>query len=465
MLPDVKILQQDGQMNLPSEFQAGLFAQIGLSALGTPNSPIVMVDSDKVAAQCGTGPLAAALRDALKAGAKMIVATRMAAGAGGEVGAPAWDQVAGSTGTVTAAGSSTTIQVIEVEFLSSGGLNEATFRWRLNGGAWSDLTTVQASFAVPGTSVTLAFAEGDPIEDSFMEGASLSVTTTAGVGNTIDAIVAAVEAVIRGNYGVEYFHIVGPTDSSVWVALQAVADGLKAKGTFVWFICETAAFDPETQTIDTFVQARLAEAVAVSLPNVAVVPSTVIVGSSERNAGGILAGWISGLPKLSTEPGEVAQGPLPVDGIGPLDANGDPLLNAGHITLLDTAHFTTLGTYNGLGGVYVMGGRMLVDNASDYRWIHWRRLIDACSRDVRLAGLQRIQGDADEIGLEDLRVRCEAPLKRKVSERVMYAARVTIPAGQDVLSTGKVRVKIGITPMPKAREIEVEIGFVNPFAG
>jgi len=89
--------------------------------------------------------------------------------------------------------------------------------------------------------------------------------------------------------------------------------------------------------------------------------------------------------------------------------------------------------------------------------------MDKACREVRLAGLRKLFGDADEAGLAALTDALQQPLDRMKSAGECAGARVTIPANQDFIATSAVRVKVRIQPTPKMRWIELEMGFENPF--
>ena len=67
-------------------------------------------------------------------------------------------------------------------------------------------------------------------------------------------------------------------------------------------------------------------------------------------------------------------------------------------------------------------------------------------------------------GLAAFQAALQVPLGVMVADGEIMGAQVVIPPGQNILSTGRLRARLRIIPVPIMREIEVEIGLDNPFA-
>jgi len=84
ILPNVDVTVLDGALGLASGTRDGVCAQIGESTEGD-NLVHPVTDAGQVAALFGTGALADAIRDALGAGARVVLARRLPAATPGEV--------------------------------------------------------------------------------------------------------------------------------------------------------------------------------------------------------------------------------------------------------------------------------------------------------------------------------------------------------------------------------------------
>lgn len=371
------------------------------------------------------------------------------------------DLFGGGDGTLAVVGTPTGDHDVEVLVTWPGGFNEGKYRYRKDGGDYSAEQTIQsANFLVPGTGVSLDFAEGTGM--SFEAGDEYSFSTT-GPKTSVQAYSDGIKAVAKSALQVEWIHVVGPTDSAAWVAFDALAESeFAAKFRFLHLVCETRA-PGENETIDAWVAALVDEADGVSLRRTNVVASQVIADGVLQNAAARYCGRLSTL-RVHQSAGRVIDGPIAgVTALGPLDTDGIEQVNDGHIELLDAAHYTTFRRHIGIGGVYVTNARMMVADTSDYRWVEYRRTMDKACREVRVAGLRSEHREATASGLEALKGDLRQPLAVMRGAGEIVAARVDIPDGQDVIATSTVRVKVGIQPAPAMRFIEVDIGFENPF--
>jgi hypothetical protein len=365
------------------------------------------------------------------------------------------------TGSVTASGTPTGDHDVDVLITFPGGLNEAKFRYQLDDGALSSEQTVQASFVLPGTGATLAFVAGVS-GTSFGIGDRYSLSTTGPV-TTVQAYAAAIEALNATPYGLEWIHVVGPTDSAAWTAFDALLETAADHFKFRFVVCEARGLN-EGETVDEWVAALVLEIADFSGKRVCVVAGDLVIDGEERNGAGRFSGRLAGLSKISVSAGRVIDGPLAgVTNLAPLDDDENPMVNEGHALLLDAAHYTTFRKFESLSGVYVTNARMAVDDTSDFRWVEYRRVMDKACREVRLAGLKSEHREADQAGLEALKTDCEKPLRTMVAAGEISAGSVLIPDGQDFLATSRVAVKVRIQPKATMRFIDLELGFENPF--
>jgi len=460
-LPDVNIDILDGGLGLVSSSATGVHAKVGVCSAGTANQIVGVSDPSKIKDLFGTGPLANALGDSFQAGSSVMYAVRAAGDIAGVTGTVTFTKT--GTGSMTVSGSPLDNYQVQVKIEDQGKINVASFRYSLDGGDnWSGKLTVQASYAIPDTGITLNFSE-DAVtpENSFKTGDLYSFNTTAPKAS-VSSIQAAVQALLDSAYKFEFVHVVGEADAAVWTALASLATTAETKFRYIHFLAE-AAGPGATDTVDDWVNARVTEAQSFASTRVSVCAARaevidLLTGRQvDRNLAGIYAGWVSAC-KIQKSPGEVALGAVP--GIVRLLPAG---LNDAHILALDQARYVTFRQYIGEAGFYVTNGRMMAPETSDFRYVELRRAMDKACGQVRTAALRREHGEATEAGIEALEGDLTAPLDIMIGAGEITDGRVIIPKDQDVIATSTLQIKVRIVPVPIMRWIEVEIGFENPY--
>ena len=463
-LPDVNIVILDGGLGLLPPSASGLHCKVGVASKGIIGQIVALSSADQVADAFGTGPLANALYDSFMAGAGVIYAVRADGDIPGTIGAVTATKT--GQGNMTVSGSPLDAYDVIVEIIDPRMLNVATFRYSLDGGdTYSRKATVPSggTYQIPETGITLTFTEyATAPDDSFKAGDKYTFKTTA-PGASVSSINAAIDPLIGTNAAYELIHVVGDSTSSMWAALSARAAEAESKFRWIHFVAE-ARGPSATEDVDAWVNALVTEASGFASPRVSVVAARAEIADMktgrivDRNGAGIYVGRLmSG--KVSQSPGKVMVGPLP--GINRLNPYG---INDGHITMLDEARYVTFRHYEGYGGTYVTNGRMMAEPGSDFTYVEARRTMDKACRLVRFAALRFMQAEATPSGLDDLEARLQEPLGIMKAEGEILSGRVVIPRDQNILAGAKLQAKVRIVPIPIMREIEVEIGFENPFA-
>lgn len=461
-LPGVYINVEDGGLGLLPSTSEGLQAKVGVSSAGALNTVIALSDPGQVVSTFGTGPLPNALLDAFAAGAGIIYAVRAAGDVAGSVGVVA--KAGSGTGSMAAAGEPLDAYDAIVEILSTGRRNTATFRYSLDGGDnWSGTITVPAAgvYVIAGTGVTLTFTEGDPAESSFADG-DLYTFATAAPGASVNSLNSAIDALLSSSYLYEFIHVVGPSDNAVWAALNVRAAEAEADYRFIHFLAD-APGPAAGDTVDAWVADLLAMRESFASTRVSVCAGRLeLIDQAtgryiDRNGAGIYSGRLSKI-KTNVSAGRYLDGPLPgVIGLRPLG------INEGHILALDQAGFITFRQYKGASGFYITNGRMMAEETSDYRFTELRRVMDEACTYAYLAALQSVQAEASPSGLDALEARLSSPLQIMVGAGKIASGRVVIPRDQNILAGAALRAIVKIVPVAIMREIELHIGFENPF--
>ncbi len=469
-LPDVNVNILDGGLGVLPPSASGLQAKVGVCSAGTVNSITSITDPGQIVDKLGTGPLVNALFDSFAGGARTVYVVRAEGDIAGTVGEVSSDKT--GQGDMTAAGSPLDAYSVVVEILDGGTLNEAIFRYSLDGGdTWSKKITVPelGAYEITGTGITLTFSEyaTDPAQ-SFAAGDKYTFSTEAPQAS-VAKVNEAIDTLLDSSYLFEFIHIVGESDAAMWAAADVKAAEAEGNYRYIHMLCEARGPD-SGEDADAWTQALLDE-----IANFASTRVSICAGRGEimdmntgrqvdRNAAGLYAGRVSSIG-VQESPGKVRLGPVP--GILALKPDG---INDGHILALDQAGFVTFRQYIGLSGFYITNGRIAAESVSDYQYVEVRRPMDRACTLVRNAALKSEHGELDPTNLSQSIKPLEADLTQPLeimsspSNKEIARGRVIIPLDQDILATSTIRAKIRIVPMAIMRWIELEVGYENPAA-
>ncbi|MDI3547888.1 MAG: hypothetical protein PWR10_1540 [Halanaerobiales bacterium] len=474
-LPNVNHNIQDGALGVSVNDISGLQVKIGVSSQGEKNKILIFSSDDpgKVKDILGTGPLVNAIFDSFSAGANTIYAIRAEEGTAGSIGSINSDS--GNTGLsdITASGNPADEYEVVIEILDSGGLNEATFRYSLDGGdTFSAKLTVpsEGDYLIPGTGITITFPEDTTTpSDSYKEGDKWTLKTEAPVPS-VGTVGTAIDVALQSNYEFEFIHIVGESDSAMWAALDTKATEAEAHYRFIHFVAEAYGPD-EGEDIDTWVNRLLDERSSFSSVRVSVSAGRLEIADPnsgqiiERNGAGKYTGRLSSI-HVGRSPGRVKDGSIP--GAVEIRPKG---INSGHIDALDQAGYITFRGYEGYEGIYVTNGRMMAPEGSDYSYVELRRPMDKACRNTRKKALLYMQdeveiNEAGEIvGLDNFQAHVQQAIDEMAdaSPKEISSGSIYIPKDQNLLSTSELKGKIRIVPLAIMREIIFDIAYENPF--
>ncbi|MDR2782281.1 MAG: DUF2586 family protein [Treponema sp.] len=250
-LPDIKNTIKDGAMGVQGADATGNFAAIGVASIPS-NGILTFVDPADVEAKIGDGPL----RDLIVSALSIAKVTMSAIALEGAVQGAASAVTAGAensgTGTVSVSGNPRNEYDVKVDIVSSGGLNEATFRVTVDGLAGKIITVPDGTgqYEIPVTGLTLQFVPG---EGGFSEGDTFSFQATA-PSATNGEVLAAIETVLDAKLDIEWIAIAGISASPLWAALAVKADGAEAVYQYLFFVA-AARGKGNTETVDEYVNA------------------------------------------------------------------------------------------------------------------------------------------------------------------------------------------------------------------
>jgi hypothetical protein len=179
-LPDIRIEALDGGIGVSNATSDVVVSVVGLASSGDEGVVQEFVDPDEARSEYGRGALTDGICDALLNGASSVLGVRVGASTPGSValgektpGPPLVVQMvpgeanAGIGGTVTISGAPSANVHVEMEIVTSGAVGTATFKYRLNGGAWSE--PISASVLnILGDSGVFAIFAGGTVGDIFV---------------------------------------------------------------------------------------------------------------------------------------------------------------------------------------------------------------------------------------------------------------------------------------------------------
>lgn len=467
-LPDVTINVQDGRLGISPAGQDGIHAKLGISSKGTANTLYTINSVQDVQDKLGVGPLAEACAKSVRRGIKPVYAMPLTIATPGAAGTVT--KTGTGTSVLTVAGAALDAYSVIVKITRDGAslaANTAAFQISLDGGdTYSPEIAVPVSGVYSGlaadTGLTLTFAAG-----TFVTGTQYTFTSTApqadttGLGNALDALVAAPGLPIEG------FHVVAPLTGAQATVMATKRANAWAAYKFWWALGETR-LPTGAETISTWITAVLADYVSTSDKF-----SAVVAGSAEtlseltsrfdsRNPGTeVITHTLGGA--VSQSPGETARGN--VQGI--IKLVHDEGVNPG---LSDK--FITMRTWDqGLVGAFVTDGRTLAPNTSDFQYFENVRTIAKVARAARAVALKYVNsrfrvnpvdGTLDPRDSERVKQDFNAPLDQMVNEIELSGYTIEIDPTQNVLSTQQILVDVSCIPVGIARKIKVTIGFTNP---
>lgn len=466
MLRDVNINLSDGA--LASAVSAvGIHAKIGASPVTAGEAIVIRssMSARRIRELLGFSPLADAVMDSVENGANLIYCIPVAASTAGTPSSVTAD--AQGSGTVAVSGSPNNAYRIKIKVTAAGGLNEAAVRVSLDGGStWNEEQTVPSngSLAIENTGLTLTFTAG---EDGFAPGDLFSFTTTA-PAMTNDDVLQALD-MVRGIHDViEFVHIVGNSEPSLWSACAAVAATYHSTYKKPLFLVMEAEPPASRQNTDDYVTSLVSQRRGVESIYLQVVTAR---GNYRRMDGTTqeinLAGLICGLyarASVQQSIGETRSFAISDEKLLSLTPEG---IEAETETL-DAAGYLTLRRYEGLSGWYVTNARLLCPDGSDYQYAERIRVTNKICREVRARLLTQLQRYVDLSNLDrELSAIGEMamiPLDDMIAAGEISSARVIVPEGQDILTSETLELVIRYVPVGHVREIRVDLGMENPYA-
>jgi hypothetical protein len=463
---------QDGRMGASAGFPSGAIAAIGVSEI-VPADIISLNDFSKVEGTFGDGPLRDFLQGAFSLKKKPTVYAKALTGSiPGTKSEVIPDENNAGIGTIAVAGDPRNEYKIKIVIDSTGGLNEAVFHYVIDNLQSKRITVpnTPGTYVIPKTGLTITFNPGNPTgeQKSFVEGDAFSFTTTAPTVTNSEYL-EAIESFILSKKKFSIFAIVGPTDKALWTSINTRLETEAAKNNFKMAVFE-ARYLTSAETIDEYVTAMTnLERPVGSLKRIQVVAlhcETNDMNSSVdiRSPLGHYCGQLAAMCKVQERPGKVKLGAI--DGLTKIYPED---INDVHLSDLDDAGYVTPVTYNNKSGIYFSRGRMMTDLTSDFRCAPERRVLDKALTLVYERQVEYLNDDVNvnkkdgsPEGLEYFKSDSCMPLKDMLKSGEISFFELTIPDGQNILTSEELNFELAITPKGYIGIIKGTIFYRNP---
>ena len=246
----------DGLMGFGSTSGTGVHIKIGASPVQN-EEPIIITSANRLeymTKNLGLSPLRDAVMDSIENGASKIICIPVQPSAQGEI-KTLEPNITEHSGTVTVDGKPNNRFGIVVKITGRGTLNEASFKYSINGGyTYSEERTVPLSgeFELPDTGLKILFAVGDTqiyeVEDTYEWQTSAPALTN-------EDLMKGVNRIRSIKQEAELVHIVGACSADTWAMISAMQAELQTRYRKpLMFVLE--AFEKDSkQSMDEYVKA------------------------------------------------------------------------------------------------------------------------------------------------------------------------------------------------------------------
>lgn len=469
--PNVSMTILDGGLQKLPPSLVGLSVSVGVCSGGVANTLYKFNDNNVLRDTLGTGPAveaAATKLSARKRGPAYVMKTATTnAGSQG-----AW--TLSGTGVdpgVTSSGTPLDAYSVRVRIVLGGARATATFVISFDGGdTWSQeyVTAASVTTWAASTGLTILFATG-----IYVAGDVYHSTSTPPTFST-DDLGAALDALNADAARWEFFHVVGtPANmaafNTLFAAVATKIEAFHAAKRYVHAILEMPDVSDATIAADSSFLALSNKFISPSAGFIEIV-SPLTLRVSKRPAAWAYAARVAST-NLQTDPGRVADGPLPDIVSSYRDER------TATISLYDLG-VSVLTTYSSddAPGFYVCGGRQKVVSTSDFTDIMFTRVMCRAAKLAYSALLMLLNEDletnkapgTDEAPVgaltdeqaQSIENAVNAKLGVLVSDKQAQSAEIIIDRTNNVQSTSKIKYGVRLVARGYAHTIEGDIGFI-----
>ena len=464
MIPNVNQTIADGGLGILPATNDQTMAALGVCSLGVPNTIYAFggTDPSAVTAALGTGPLVEFVAYCLTLGGGTIYAMPISQG------------TASSSGAVTKVGTGTAVVSLSsgVGFdgytgiikIVTGAANlaalAATYQLSLDGGlTYGPVTAYPLSgvIAIANTGLAISTVDG-----TFVAGDTYSWTTTAPSYTTTN-FNTAITALLADPRSWKFAYLVGQATSATNSAIMGAAFATKLAGAeaskrYCYGVMESAV-DTDTNQITAFASFTSSR-VGVAAGMMAI--TSPVTGRVVSRSGGWAMAARMKSTKPKTDPGQFDLGPIP----GIVSLARDEQATPG----LDAQRFSTMRTIPTAPGYYITNVNMMAGAGSDYSLVTRRAVMDLACTISNLGNLKFLNKDIRVDAVTGFILEVDARNWESYVNTLLLtglvgqvsASRIILNRANNILSSSTVYVKVRVTPLGYAKDIEVDIGYSNP---
>lgn len=489
---DVVITISDGGSAVAIVPQAQVQLVIGCSSTGTVATIVATSNPNTLASILGAGPLPEAAALSCQAGAT-VLAMRCNATTPGACGAV--QHVGAGTSIVTASGAAYDDYYVQILVVTGGTIGVAGITFRVSLDAGRNFGPVlalgtAATYAIPNTNVTLAFAAG-----TMLAAQTESLKTTAPQWAVAD-VLACLNAFAASQYGVQgvgSMHIVGPTTGANASTFQTYVESLATGHVYGRAIVNTRDANAPAAWTGTTAESDATWVTAVALDYSAVSARRICANAGHYNMPSAFSNAAAGAPRYrrplayalaarevaippQRHAGRVRDGSLANIVIDPtLDPSDgfnyhDERILAG----LDAARFSSARTRVKRQGYFVVNPNLMSPAGSQFIMLPQGNVIDIASDITYDKGQDVVNDDVrlnpngtvfetDARGIDSAINNSLAA--QMVNANMVSTARFVTDRGWNVQSTNIVKGVLSILPRGYVLELDVTIAFQLPNQG
>jgi len=449
-LGNVKPTIKDGGLGMIPPANSGVFGIVGNASLGNNEEIYILNDPATAEDTFEAGTLLERILDAFATkGAGKIIAVKSdpTGGTAADAGTPTADGGNTGTGEVAATGTPKNDRDF-ILVITDGGADGS-----LVGGGVKIKISKNGGISY-GDEITLGISSPQTV--SLGNGSSVQLTdnaTPAGsfVANdfwtwscaeakpTTQKVLDAVEVAVESNE-IAWIHVTDTTDNTFWASISTLNATIKASYKYIYFLLEADKPGAE-ETTDQWITSLLTDSAAFFDYDVAVCAGWGLFTDKNgealiRNGAGVIDGLIA---KAIVNESIGWVGGMRINNmlsLFPLD------LNEAQIETLDeSGRYITFRFWPG-HGFRATGGRTMAAITSDFQSLENLRPVYKGVKQARTAMIPFVKSVADDAGLIALQKTGEGPLEAMKSDGEIRGYEVFIPAGQDIVSTGEVKVQM-----------------------
>lgn len=467
VLPNAYVDIETRNLGLSPTSPSGIFGFIGFNTGGTaaPNAIVAVGSPNEAKDKLGAGELVDEILNHMANGGKKVYAVPVPISAESVISAVAAVRIGTSDGTlalVKDTGKKVTNNFdLKIEITKTGKSATGTGKIRVStdGGVnFSPSIVMTPTYIIPGTNIKVTFTDG---VNGFDVGDYFTATTTKPAISKAEVETAA-DLLIASDLSFDGVVIASDADAALITSLKSKATTAEASPAFRYFYF--------------LVKPALSSSAAQAITQAAAIVSTVVSDKAQivtgeavtlrpnhndqvdRSVIGVISGRRSSLG-ISEDLGLFSGGTL----------SNVLSLRSGWtdstIEELDALRTVTIRNFKGTAGFRPTNG-WISDPFSDIKKDAWRLVLDKAARRTRLAGLGFVKvkvNPADVAGsTRALREAMQGELNLMAGSEEIVDGNVSIPDGQDILTTEEILADVEVTPYGHASFIGIRIGFVNP---